>query len=385
MKTLRIISLMVLVLLLGECKNTTTPISRDPEKEEFGPGPPPFARVKSPEFNADGTITFRIWAPRAAEVRLQCEALVGDQSDKMERFDEEYWRITVEPSTSGIFHYVFLVDGVRTPDPLNALTSGNSSVINVHGKETCFFRVRHVPHGTIHRHFYHNPGIETVRSCHVYVPAEYNKHPDRKYPVLFLLHGSGETDESWFSQGKANFILDNLIADNEANPMIVVAPYGHTVEPGSNNWPFVKEQGDFIQDFNEVLVPYIRSSYRISENPCDWAMAGFSMGGYHTLKIGLNQPDRFGHLGVFSWGGDFEFFEKHAPVLLSDPLQVNQKFNTIFIACGKDDFLFARSEEMDSLFTDLGIEHIFHVTDKGHTFRNWRNFLYHYARAISRN
>jgi len=346
------------------------------------PGPPPFARVKSPEFNADSTITFRIWAPKATDVKLQCAALIGDQSDIMERFDREYWHITVKPVKSGIFYYKFIVDGVQVPDPVNAITSGNSSIIVIHGKETEMYRVRNIPHGIIHKHLYHNPTIEAVRSVHVYTPAEYENHPDDKYPILFLLHGSGETDEFWIREGKANIILDNLIADHKAKPMIVVTPYGHTVEPGTYGWPFVQEQGDFVQDFTEVLLPFLKSKYRISDYTKDWALAGFSMGGYHALKIGLNQLDQFGNIGPFSWGGNHEFFENNAPHVLLDPDMVNEKLKTFFIACGEDDFLYRNVEKMDSLLSCSGIEHTFYVTDGGHNIKSWRKFLYLFAQNI---
>jgi enterochelin esterase family protein len=384
MKIIQIILLTQLVLLLAQCKDLPTRNTNEPNKEQRLPGPPPFARVKSPEINADSTITFRIWAPKASEVKLQCAALIGDQSDIMEQFNEEYWRITVKPVTSGLFYYKFLVDGVQTPDPLNALTSGNSSIITIHGKETEFFSARNIPHGIIHKHFYHNPAIEAIRSCQVYIPAEYNTQPGKRYPVLFLFHGSGGTEESWFTRGKANVILDNLIAENKAKPMIVVTPYGHTVEPGTNNWPFVQEQGDVVEDFNEVLIPLLKSNYRISDHSDNWALAGSSMGGYHTLKIGLNRLDQFGNLGSFSWGGGQDFFEENAPHVLTHPEQVNQRLNCFYMACGRDDFLFGRTEKMDSLLSSLGIAHTFYVTEGGHNIRNWRKFLYQYAQIIFR-
>lgn len=346
------------------------------------PGPPPFARVKSPEFNEDGTITFRIWAPKAAEVKLQCGGLLGDQSDLLERFDEEYWRITVKPVRSGRFRYKFLIDGVQTPDPLNSLTVGTSSVLLVPGEETTFFTVRNVPHGTVHRHFYHNPAIEAVRSVSVYTPPGYEKDVDQQYPVLFLFHGSGGTDESWFDVGFANVILDNLISENKAQPMIVVAPFGHTVEPGTHGWPFVQEQGDFIQDFFDVLLPHLESNYRISKQPQDRALAGFSMGGYHTMKIGLNHLDQFNHLGIFSWGGGNKGLEEHAPHVVNNPNEINKKIETLFIACGRDDFLFKGCRNMDALLSELDIEHIFQVSDGGHEMSNWRKYLYEYAQLL---
>jgi enterochelin esterase-like enzyme len=354
-------------------------------KQKRRPGPPAFARVKSPEFNSDGDITFRIWAPKAGEVKLQCAALLGNQSDQMERFDEEYWRITVKPARSGKFRYKFMVDGVQTPDPVNSMTVGKASVVLVPGKETEFFTARNVPHGTVHRHLYQNPAIEAVRSVSVYTPPGYEDHPDRSWPVLLLLHGSGDTDESWFRVGHANVIVDNLISEGKARPMIVVAPFGHTVEPGTHGWPFVQEQGDFGQDFVEVLMPYIEKHYRISDDRRDRAIAGYSMGGYHTLKIGLNNLDQFANIGPFSWGRGREFFADNAPHVLNHPEEVTGRIETFFIACGRDDFLFKGAKEMDALLSDRGIEHTFFVSDGGHEMANWRKFLYEYAQVLFRD
>jgi enterochelin esterase family protein len=347
-------------------------------------GPPPFARVKSPEINEDDSITFRIWAPKAGEVKLQCARLLGEQSDQMERFDDEYWRITVRPVSSGQFRYKFIVDGVQTADPVNSLTIGKSSVVLVPGEETAFFTAQHVPHGIVHRHFYRNPAIDAVRSVHVYTPPGYDEQPQKTWPVLFLLHGSGGTDESWFRIGKANVIIDNLIAQGLARPMIVVAPFGHTVEPGTHGWPFVREQGDFVQDFTEVLLPFLQSKYRISTLAKDRALAGFSMGGNHTLKIGLNRTD-FAHLAPRSWGSGKRFLQENAPHVLEHPQEVDQRIRTFFIACGRDDFLYRGASELDALLTELKIEHRFVTSDGGHDMTNWRKYLYEYAQLIFRD
>ena len=332
-----------LIIICPGCLDNNKVNTEIEKKEERMHGPPPFARVKSPEFNEDGTVTFRIWAPMASEVKLECGGILGNQSDLLERFDEEYWHITVKPQKSGLFRYKFMVDGVQTADPVKSISHGSSSLILIPGDETEFFTVRNVPHGSVHRHFYHNPDIEAVRSVSVYTPPGYTNHSDREYPILVLLHGSGGTDESWMREGKANIILDNLIAEGKAKPMILIAPFGHTVEPGTHGWPFVQEQGDFIQDFLEVLQPFIKKNYRISGKPEDWALAGFSMGGYHTLKIGLNNLDQFGNIGPFSWGGDRSFFEENAPHILNNPHQVNEQLNTFYMACGRDDFLLKRA------------------------------------------
>jgi enterochelin esterase family protein len=344
-------------------------------------GPPPFARVKSPEFNSNGTITFRIWAPKADEVKLECAALLDGQPNLLERFDQDYWRITIAPAKSGEFRYKFLIDGVQTVDPVNPLTIEKSSLLFVPGEDTEFFTASNVPHGTVHRHFYHNPKIEAIRSVSVYTPPDYKENGEKIYPVLFLFHGSGGTDESWFKAGHANIILDNLISNGAATSMIVVAPFGHTVEPGTHGWPFVQEKGDFIDDFFETLLPILENQYRISVNPSERALAGFSMGGFHTLKIGLNNLDQFANLGVFSWGNE-DFFEDHAPHVLVDPQKLNDQLGAFFIACGEDDFLLKGTKEMHTLLSSLNVDHSFHTTDGGHDMSNWRKYLYKFAQII---
>jgi enterochelin esterase family protein len=344
-------------------------------------GPPPYARFTSPERNADGSLTFRIWAPKASEVKLQCGALLGGQSDQLERFNGEYWRITVKPAASGQFRYKFLVDGVQTTDPVNPLTIGKSSVVRIAGPETAFFTARKVPHGTLHRHFYHNPAIETVRSVMVYTPPQYDEHPEQNWPVLFLFHGSGGTDESWFRVGQAHVILDNLIAAGRARPMLMVAPFGHTVEPGTHGWPFVREQGDFIQDFGEVLLPFLEARYRISPRPADRALAGFSMGASHTLQLGLNRSD-VGHLGVFSWGSGRDWMAEKAPQVLQRPHELDRRLETLMIACGREDFLFQGARKLSDTLTALEIDHSFIPSDGGHEMANWRRYLHDYAQHL---
>ena len=345
-------------------------------------GPPAFAMVKSPEFNPDSTVTFRIWAPWADTVRLESPALLGEQSDLLEKYDNEYWRITVKPETSGLFRYKFIIDEVQTADPVNALSTGSSSLILIPGIETEFFTVKNIPHGSVHRHFYHNPEIDAVRSVSVYTPPGYEESLKRDYPVLFLFHGSGGTDETWFREGRANIILDNLIYEGKAKPMVIVAPFGHTVNPGTHGWPFVQEQGDFVLDFMNILLPMLTKRYRISTDPELNALAGFSMGGYHTLKIGLNQLEHFGNLGPFSWGGGTDFFNEHAPHVLQDPEMANDKIKIFYIACGKYDFLFRGPKEMDSVLTSLNIDHMFNISEGGHEMSNWRKYLHQYAQMI---
>jgi enterochelin esterase-like enzyme len=346
-------------------------------------GPPPYAWVKSPEEHPNGMVSFRIWAPNATAVTLEAGELIGDQPNALKKYDEENWSVTVRPKEAGLFQYRFSIDGVPTIDPVNSWTSGNDSLIFVPGKEADFFSRKHVPQGALH--FYYNPSIEAVRRVTVYTPPGYFEDGEKTYPVMFLLHGSGCTDASWTEIGMANVIVDNLIAAGLAKPMILVMPYGHTVEPGTHGWPFVQEQGDFVQDFTQVLLPWLKQQYHLSSESKDWAMAGFSMGGYHTLKIGLNQLAQFGHLGVFSWGGGRDFFQEHAPQVLTEPQAVDRHLQTWFIACGTGDFLFRGASEMSKTLADVHIEHSFHSSEGGHSMANWRRYLYQFAQMVSQD
>jgi len=169
-----------------------------------------------------------------------------------------------------------------------------------------------------------------------------------------------------------------------AQPMILVMPYGHTVEPGTNNWPFVQERGDFISDFIKDLIPYVEKNYRISGQAKNRALAGFSMGGYHTLKIGLNHPEMFGNLGVFSWGAGRDWLAEHAPSMITGPDKQALQFELFQLACGKDDFLIQGARDLDAALTGLNIEHDFTVSDGGHSMFNWRKYLYRLTQELFR-
>lgn len=372
-------TLLVAVLFFQVQESSANESNKNKQKRG---GPPPFMMVNSPKFNSDGTVTFRIWAPSATDVKLNAGGLLNGAQAVLAKTSEGVWSTTVKPSKAGLYKYQFSVDQVNTVDPKNIITYHNSNLILIPGKEAEFFAIKQVPHGAVHKHLYHSDSIGTERPLHVYTPPDYYSNREKKYPVLFLFHGSGDTDESWIRIGKADAILDNLIAAGLVKPMIVVIPYGHTVEPGTSGWPFVQEKGDFIEDFLHDIVPFVERTYRVSFKPKDRALAGLSMGGYHSLKIGLNHLDKFGNIGVFSWGKGEEFLEKHAPAILANPEEVNRQLEQLWIACGKSDFLFKGPIDLDATLTKLGIKHTFVVSEGGHTWSNWRQYLHQYAQLL---
>jgi len=371
-----------LLLLLQHFPPVQNSFSAQPDQQHhMGP---PFLRVNSPEFNSDSTITFRIWAPNAGEIKLDSPELLNGQPDSLTKQDDGVWSITVKPAKAGLYEYLFLVDGVRTVDPKYIVTYQNANLLFVPGKEADFYTLKNVPHGAVQQHFYFSKSINTVRRVHIYMPPGYENNPEKNYPVLYLFHGSGGMDDSWIQTGRANVILDNLIALGLAQPMILVMPYGHTVEPGTSGWPFVQEKGDFISDFINDLVPFVEKNLRISKHAKNRALAGFSMGGYHTLKIGLNHTDLFGNLGVFSWGAGRDWFAEHVPSVIAGPDKQAPQFEQFRLVCGKDDFLIQGARDLDAALTGLNIKHTFIVSDGGHSMFNWRMYLYRFAQVLFR-
>jgi enterochelin esterase-like enzyme len=351
------------------------------ENKQQRVGPPSWTMANSPEIHSDGTVSFRIWAPEAGEVKMESELLEGQYS-LLTKGDNNIWSIQVTPSKAGLFKYRFLVDDVITVDPTNDITDATWNLIFIKGDEADFYTVKEVPHGVIHQHFYHSKYLNSERPFHIYTPPDYYSNSQKKYPVLFLLHGSGGTDASWIKMGKANVILDNLVAAGKAKSMIVILPYGHTVEPGTSGWPFVREKGDFIKDFFDELLPVAEKLYRISNQPKDRAIAGFSMGGYHSLKIGLNHLDQFDYVGIFSWGAGRKWLAENAPQTIINPENVNLNLKLLWIACGKNDFLFKNVQDLDETLTELDINHTFVVNDGGHSMINWRHYLYQFAQLL---
>ena len=345
-------------------------------------------RVVSPELK-DGKLTFRLLAPKAEKVQLSSSDIPEKmRGGEMKKSDEGVWEVTLEV-TPGYYRYNFNVDGVSVIDPRNPATSesvGNVwSLVSVPGSE--WMDTTDVPHGAVAEVTYHSGSLKRFRRMHVYTPPGYEKG-EATYPVFYLLHGAGDSDDSWSTVGRAGFILDNLIASGKAKPMLVVMPAGHAgpFRFGGPR-PAVDE---FYEDFTKDLMPYIEKNYRVKGDRDHRAIAGLSMGGAQTLSVGIPNLDKFAYLGVYSSGlfgiipnPNFPqpegptFEEEHKAIL--DNAELKKGLKLFWFATGKDDFLVATSRATVELFKKHKFDVVYKEGEGTHTWIVWREYLNEFA------
>ena len=350
------------------------------------PAPPTGPTVRSPEIHPDGRVSFRLLAPKATEVTLRGEWMEGAGRLPLAKNDEGVWSITVGPLPADLYSYSFQVDGLQVVDPRNPLiklgaTASNTSLIDIPGERAAFHAIREVPHGTVHVHHYMSRPAASMRRMHVYTPPGYEKITQTKYPVLYLLHGSGDTDAEWYYLGRSGIILDNLLAVGKARPMLIVMTDGHPVK-ADNRDPGARAQNTarFSEDLLTEVIPLIERTYRVNASREHRALAGLSMGGMQTIAVGLPNLDKFSHLGVFSAGAggrerDASAFEKTHAAVLAKPEDTNKKLRLFWIACGKNDFLLPSVDALLASLNRHGIRHTWRPTEGGHTWTNWRFYL----------
>jgi enterochelin esterase family protein len=351
--------------------------------------------VVSPDVSQDRRVTFRVLAPKAEAVRLSGGDIPGNnQGTAMAKGTNGVWEVTLGPLSPGYYRYNFDVDGVAVIDPRNPATSESNantwSLVGVPGGE--FMDTRNVPHGAVAEVTYYSTSLKRFRRMHVYTPPGYESGEGR-FPVCYLLHGAFDCDDSWTSVGRAGFILDNLIADQKAKPMVVVMPAGHT---GPFRFGGPRPAADeFVQDFLNDIMPHIEKHYRVHTDRPNRAIAGLSMGGGHTLTLGIPNLAKFGYLGVFS-SGVFgitgggrggapqgpSFEEQHRTVL--DDAQLKSGLKLFWFATGKEDFLVETSRATVAMFKKHGFEPVYRETEGGHTWIVWREYLKEFAPQLFR-
>jgi enterochelin esterase family protein len=353
--------------------------------------------VVSPEIKEDRHVTFRIPAPKAEAVRLNGGDIPGDARPRsLTKGENGVWEITLGPVDPGTYRYTFEVDGVPVVDPRNPTVSQSNnnawSVVHVPGAE--FEDENDVPHGAVAAVYYRSSALGRDRRMHVYTPPGYEAGPGTrqdKYPVLYLLHGAGDSDDSWVSVGRANFILDNLIAAGKAKPMIVVMPAGHVgpFGPGAPPAPAAPAPGGrpnpgangFDEDFVKDIRPYVEKHSRVRTGRDDRAIAGLSMGGGQTLSIALADLNDYGYVGVFSSAlfvrnlGDWE--KDNAARL--DDAQAKRGLKLLWFRTGSQDFLLDRTRQTVDLLKKHGFDPEFRESEGGHTWINWRHYLDEFA------
>jgi enterochelin esterase family protein len=291
------------------------------------------------------------------------------------------WTVTVGPVKPDMYPYNFIVDGVQVADPLNTSIFPNegfqNSIIEVTGEKPLVHTVQNVPHGTTSYRYYNSAELGT-RPVLVYTPPGYEKESAKKYPVLYLLHGTTDTEETWTKVGRANIILDNLIAQGKAEPMIIVMPYGRAYPKISKssgslrNWDNLKE---FKEDFMNNLMPFVEQNYRTKADKDHRAIAGFSGGGGETLYLGLNNTNLFSWVCGFAPGMLKEEFARNNEVAFSNIEQLNQRLKLFWIGVGKEDSLQPVISEYMKVLDEKKINYESLLSDGGHTWMNCKLYL----------
>ena len=360
--------------------------------------PTPNDTLVSTEVLSDHRVTFRIYAPKASDVTLRGDWMGTQEPVKLEKNDQGVWSATVGPLAPDYYSYSFNVDGVRTLDPKNpTIKQGINSVDNMFfldGAEAAFQDNKPVPHGEIRKVWYQSTTLATQRRMHIYFPPGYDSGKER-YPVFYLLHGGGDEDSGWSTIGRAGFILDNLIAEKKARPMIVVMPNGSLPRPANLPPPTpgappdpaaaAAQQDRFTNELLKDVMPFVEKNYRALPGAANRAIAGLSMGGGQTTRIVTTNPDQFAYVAVWSAGVNPQTsadFEKRATALLDNPDKANKQIKLFSISVGDKDFTFASSKNLAEILKKRGIKHELHVSGGGHTWINWRNYLRDYAQAL---
>jgi enterochelin esterase-like enzyme len=353
--------------------------------------------VKSPEVAPDGRITFRLRAPDAHEVFVTLGGRTPMTKDAM-----GVWSATSEAMEPDYYPYNFIVDGVSIPDPSNpvvksSVTGGFQSFAHVPGPSTLSWELDNVPHGAVNHHFYHSDIVGDDRDFYVYTPPNYDASGKTQYPVLYLLHGLSDDAAAWTTAGRANIILDNLIAQGKARPMIMVNTLGYGVpNPQASLAPVMSEPekqfGNFTSSVLNEVMPMVEKTYKASKDRGFHAIAGLSMGGAETFYIGLNHIDKFAYVAGFSsafvmypgaGGGrggrageprrlNPEVFAKAFPSL---DVKAAAQLRLLYVACGTDDNLLATNRQFKEFLKSKDIPFQDVETPGAHTWMVWRRNL----------
>jgi enterochelin esterase-like enzyme len=358
----------------------------------------PAAPVVSPEVLADHRATFRLRAPNAKEVSVQIDGVSKPLA--MQKDAEGIWNVTTEPLASDYYGYTFFVDGVAMFDPSNSATKPNFlyraselhiplASANSGDSAAPAWEIADVPHGEIHHHFYRSKVVGDERGYFVYTPPGYDPRGKQTYPVLYLLHGYSDDASAWTAVGRANVILDNLIARGKAKPMLIVMPLGYgapeVLAPGSEVFhdPDITQRN--FDRFRETLltevIPRVETQYLVIKDRDSRAIAGLSMGGAESLLTGLNTLNEFAWIGAFSSGGITPDFGKEFPAL---DASANAQLRLLWIACGTDDNLIEINRTLRAWLGSKGVRHMDIETPGAHTWLVWRRNLTEFAPLLFR-
>lgn len=374
MKRRWILALAASVLALGQWAVAQVPQPAAPPAARGGRGPQD--TLVSPEVHPDRTVTFRIRAPQASAVTLTGDWLATPATPTggqlaMTKDASGVWSVTSAPLEPTVHLYFFTLDGLAIADPINPKlklrTRTSASLVEVPGDPIPVWQMRDIPHGSVDWNVQHSAVYNDTHEFLVYLPPGYFKG-NARYPVLYLVHGAGDTALGWTMAGNANLILDSLIAEKKATPMIVVMPFN-----GSNAPAPAAATSPFEEYMLKELIPFVDGKYRTAPGPKSRAMAGLSAGGAATYNVGLKHLELFSAFGLFSaaGGGGADFATRY-PQLAADPKATNAKIAVLWIGCGTEDPLDAAAKTFDSELTKLQIKHTYKDRAGGHVWPIWR-------------
>lgn len=337
-----------------------------------------------PRIGADRRVHFKVFAPDAKKVEISFRG-------EMTKDEDGNWTlVSKEPEVVGFHYYQIIVDGVATADPNGKPFFGMGKWVSgieiPEGSEGDYYAVKDVPHGNVSRSKYYSDIRDEWRECMVYTPAEYDKNPDKRYPVLYLQHGMGENETSWANQGKMNLIMDNLIAEGKAKPMIVVMDNGNIEvfkpQPGeAMQDAFKRFGGQFPEILVNEIIPHIDSNFRTLTDRENRAMAGLSWGGLLTFNTTFNNLDKFSHIGAFSGAGhiDLNDLDNAYGGVFKDRKAFNDKVHTFFLGIGSEEHP-ERTKGLSDGLKAAGINNIYYESPgTAHEFLTWRRCLKEFA------
>ncbi len=324
--------------------------------------------ISSPDVNPDHSITFRYYSRTAKKVILKGEFLTSPLA--MSNDTSGVWSITVPPVKPDIYPYSFMVDSIDLADPNNSFLFANErfkrSIVEIPGDQPLIHSLQNVPHGKLSYRWYKSATLGITRQLLVYTPPGFIANSNTKYPVLYLIHGGSDTEETWTKVGRANLIADNLMAQNKEVPMIIVMPYGN-VRP--------KPMPDFTKEVINDIIPFIESNYPVLTDSKNRAVAGFSVGGGQTLNIGLTNTDKFAYICSYAPYTGTEEFQKNFTNWAPDAEKINKELKLFTISVGTEDFLYESVKKNLELFKEKNVNVKSYIVPGGHTWMNCKAYL----------
>jgi enterochelin esterase-like enzyme len=328
-------------------------------------------------------VTFSLAAKQAKMVELQAQW--SKASLLMNRDADGKWSLSLKDVPAGVWEYSFRADGVNVIDSSNPAIKPQrepaKSILHIPSTPPAHWDWQDIPHGTVHIHQYQSPATQSQREAWVYTPPGYETSKEQLYPVLVLQHGSGDNQQAWVTHGKAHWIMDSLIYQKQAKPMVVLMLDGHPLGKLNRDDPRRGQAMEVLkQELTQTALPLLHASYRVHKDPAHSAITGLSMGGQQSITLGLQLLDQFSQIGSFSGAANPEQIQ----AALKDPQGVNQRLKLFWIACGKDDFLLKMNHDLVAQLKQSGINHQWIETDGDHSWPVWRQYLTQFAPLLFR-